>query len=203
LGGTPQVPNHHQDVPSLAEGAYKIPEVAEAVRDVWHWQQAQLQNLKGIQLFDLFMQTKREALEAGAKLYKKFVHAKKGRMIFLEKKIGFLSGKAQEKGGISEAAAASLVSYKKELELLVVLNQTRKQRKGKLICIETGGKSNRVFFRKPKKTRKNIKNMSVDDDIADKAAQTDETSVILSNFDAAYKETYRRKVIDKVLLGEI
>src|SRR3954452_3050041 len=45
--------------------------------------------------------------------------------------------------------------------------------------------------------------MSVNDDMADSSGRTDDTPSILENFDTAYQETYRRKVIDKDLLKQI
>src|SRR3954468_21279580 len=78
LGHAPVPPSHQQDTPNIPEGAYKMPEVASAVKAVWEDNKDTLSSLEGLALFSRFMHTKQEALEAGASVYRSIMK-KEGR----------------------------------------------------------------------------------------------------------------------------
>ena len=59
--------------------------------------------------------------------------------------------------GLNRFEEERLKRNKRELSDCTIIEQDRKMKKGKVICIETGGKSNRVFFRKPKRGKRCIR----------------------------------------------
>ena len=73
----------------------------------------------------------------------------------------------------------------------------------RLICIQTEGKSNKSFFYVPRNKHKKIENISSTDDVNDKSPRTNDSEVIASLFEAKYKDTYSKKVIDEKLLKDI
>ena len=95
----------------------------------------------------------------------------------LRKTVEYLMKRAHE-GLLSPTGTKHLLRKQRELALYTEGELSRKAKHGRLVAIQTGGKSNKVFFRKPAYRRKKIRNMSISDDIAGKDGRTDDQSTI-------------------------
>jgi len=161
-----------------------------------------LREAQGAELLLAFEETKKCAHEAADKCLKKLENKKQAQGKALKDCISFLS-KTLEEGSLSAEGREALRELKREKVVYEAERMALKTKKGKQICIQTGRKSNKTFFRKIAFKRKEIKNMSLNDERDEKAERTNNQSAIIANFTKTYKKTYAKKVIDEPLLKEL